>query len=169
MSLNQIQLTSQLLTDFYTNVLIELKSASVAQEYEDQKKGQAIRYLGNNAKNIVLLVNNSSAPFLSDSELSFLTTILAACQLSLADVALVNVYTLKEDQIETAIQPLAPLNILLFGITPLSIGLPINFPHFQLQPFNKRTYLYSPALRELEADKGLKLKLWHSLKTLFGL
>src|SRR5215203_4020936 len=162
MSLNQIQLTSQLLTDFYTNVLIELKSASVVQEYEDQKKGQAIRYLGNNAKNIVLLVNNSSAPFLSDSELSFLTTILAACQLSLADVALVNVYTLKEDQIETAIKPLAPRNILLFG-------LPINFPHFRLQPFNKRTYLYSPALRELEADKGLKLKLWHSLKTLFGL
>ncbi len=57
--------------------------------------------------------------------------------------------------------------MILFGVPPLSIDLPINFPPFQLQAFNKRTYLYSPALAELEQDKALKGKLWGCLKTLF--
>jgi hypothetical protein len=125
--------------------------------------------LGKNAKNIVLLVSNDTVPFLQDDELSFLTNILSACKLSLVDVAIVNIHSVKKDEVETLIEPLAPKHVLLFGIAPLSIDLPINFPQFQLQPFNKRTYLYSPDLKSLEANKDLKLKLWNSLKSLFGL
>ena len=46
--------------------------------------------------------------------------------------------------------------VLIFGMTPASLGLPIDFPAFQLQPFHKRIYLCAPSLRELESDKALK-------------
>jgi hypothetical protein len=163
MSLNQIQLTNQLLTSLYPNALIESAITSSVPEY------QPVKYLGKNAKNIVLLVNNSTYPFLSDEELPFLTNILSACKLSLADVAIVNIHSLEEKEIEKTIEPLEPKTVLLFGITPLTIDLPINFPQFQLQQFNKRTYLYSPDLQELANDKTLKLQLWNCLKNLFGL
>ena len=163
MSLNQIQLTNQQLANWYANVLIESTTASPVPTQ------QTVKFLGKNAKHIVLLVSNDTAPFLPDDELSFLTNILSACKLSQADVAIVNVHSIDKEEVESLIEPLAPKHVLLFGITPLSIDLPINFPQFQLQAFNKRTYLYSPDLKTLENNKDLKLKLWNNLKTLFGL
>ena len=163
MSLNQIQLTNQQLTSLYPDVLVETTTASPVPER------QALKYLGKNARKILLLVNNEKAPFLLDDELAFLTNILSACRLGLADVAIVNIHPLQETEIEGAVLDLEARNVILFGIEPLSIGLPIRFPQFQLQPFNNRTYLYSPTLQELERNKEQKLKLWNSLKTLFGL
>lgn len=163
MDLNRIQLTNQLLASLYPDVLIESGGASPAPQ------DQPLKYLGKNAKNIVLLVRYASVPFLPDEELNFLTSILSACKLSLADVAVVNIHSLEENEVETALQPLEPRDVLLFGITPLSIDLPINFPQFQLQRFNNRTYLHSPDLQELANNKNLKLQLWSCLKNLFGL
>lgn len=163
MSLNQIQLTNQQLADFYPDVLIESKTTKV------QPAAGPVKYLGKNARKIVLLVDNAVAPFLPDNELNFLTNILSACKMSLADVAIVNIHALQKDEVLTSIQFLDPKNVLLFGIAPLNIDLPINFPLFQLQPFNGCIYLYSPSLQELESDKTLKSKLWNSLKNLFAL
>jgi hypothetical protein len=163
MDLNKIQLTNQLLTSLYSNVLIESAVASPVPPCQPAK------YLGKNAGNITILVNHATVPFLPDDELNFLTNILSACKLGLADVAIVNIHPLQENEVEQAIQPLEPRHVLLFGIPPLSIGLPINFPQFQLQGFNKRTYLYGPDLQELAQDKTLKMQLWNCLKNLFGL
>lgn len=177
MSLNHIQLTNQHLSSLYQDVLIETKISNPLPVPSPKESSPtpvksmipALKYLGNNAKNITILVNHATVPYLSDGELSFLTNILSACKLSLADVAIVNIHSVEEEAIESVFQTLNSHSILLFGIAPLSIGLPINFPQFQLQPFNKRTYIYSPTLKELEADKTLKLKLWNNLKTLFAL
>ena len=59
--------------------------------------------------------------------------------------------------------------VLLFDVTPASIGLPIHFPNFQVQHFNKRIYLCCPALGEIEKDTTMKKQLWNSLKTVFSL
>lgn len=163
MSLNQIHLTTKLLTDLYSNVLIE---SSVATSMPDS---EPFKYLGNNEKKILLLISNDTFVFLPDNELSFLINILAACKLSLTDVSIINTYKAEHDEIERAILYLEAKNIIFFGMEPLSIGLPINFPQYQLQKFNKRTYLYSPVLQNLENDKALKLKLWNCLKVLFSL
>lgn len=163
MDLNHIQLTNQLLASLYPDALIESTGAGPVPDH------QPVKYLGKNAKNILLLVSHPSVPFLPDEELNFLTTILSACRLSLADVAIVNVHALTENKMEQVIQPLDAKTVLLFGLTPLSIDLPINFPPFQLQQFNKRTYLCSPGLQELASDKTLKQQLWSCLRNLFGL
>ena len=49
------------------------------------------KWLGENKKNILsLLVRHKDAVHIPDNELQFLTGMLSACQLSLADVAIVN-------------------------------------------------------------------------------
>jgi hypothetical protein len=57
--------------------------------------------------------------------------------------------------------------LILFGIAPAAIGLPINFPHFQVQSFQEVRYLAAPTLDTIEADKALKMELWQCLKQLF--
>jgi hypothetical protein len=161
MSLNNIELKPRMLADLYTNTLLETNTTTVPERV-------APKYLGNNQKNIAIIVRNPSLSFLPDEELAFLVNILSACKLSLADIGIFNSSRMQPEELSDIIQKDSK-TILLFGIDPLSIGLPINFPQFQLQQFNKRMYLYSPALSELEIDKGLKMKLWTSLKTLFGI
>jgi DNA polymerase III psi subunit len=166
MSLNDIQLQPYLLADLYSDVLIETNTAGTAVNTPESKP---MKYLGKNEKNILIIVANAEVPFLPDTELSLLTNILSACRLSLADIAIINSYNIDHTELHNSIQQLEARSIILFGTDPLSIGLPINFPQFQLQQFDKRIYLYGPALSELEQDKSLKTRLWGCLKQLFGL
>ena len=161
MSLNNIQLQPQLMADLYKHSLLQSSTTSVPDS-------PIVKYLGKNQKNIMVIVQQPSVPFLKDEELSFLTSVLSACKLSIADIAILNCNGIPVESLEMAIEADAK-TVILFGIDPLSIGLPINFPFFQLQQFNKRMYLYSPSLEEIENDKALKIKLWNALKNLFGI
>jgi hypothetical protein len=58
-------------------------------------------------------------------------------------------------------------NIILFGISPVAFGLPINFPPFQIQKVDSIQFVASPALEDIMGDKSLKVKLWNSLKQIF--
>ena len=170
MSLNNIQLQPYLLADLYPNVLIETNSTSIpVSPPEAKSEAKPFKYLGKNEKKILIMVANAEVPFLPDTELSLLTNILSACKLSLADIAIINSYNIEHTELQNSVQQLEAKSVILFGIDPLSIGLPLNFPQFQLQQFDKRIYLYSPALSELEQDKSLKTRLWICLKELFGL
>jgi hypothetical protein len=161
MSLNNIHLKTTMLADLYKDSLVETSTTAVPELKQP-------KYLGNNQKNIIVIVSHQSVPFLPDEELNFLTTVLAACKLSVADIGIINNYNVEQADLQSIINSEAR-NILLFGVEPLSIGLPINFPTFQLQPFNNRTYLHAPVLSQIEKDKTLKSRLWTSLKTLFGI
>lgn len=161
MSLNNIQLKTNLLAGLYKNSLVETSTTTMPEI-------RSLKYLGNNQKNILVVVSHSTVPFLPDEEFNFLASILAACKLSTADIAIVNNDHADPADLQNFIH--TEVNkVLLFGAEPLAIGLPINFPAFQLQPFNNRTYLHAPALSQIENDKALKLKLWNALKVLFGI
>jgi len=159
MGLNNIQLKPSVVADLYKNSLIESGSTVVPEV-------NGIKYLGSNQKNILVIVSHQSVPFLPDAELSFLTTVLAACKLSIADIGILNLFHNQISDVQNFVNAEAK-NILLFGVEPLSIGLPINFPAFQLQAFNNRAYLHAPALLQIEKDKALKTRLWTSLKAMF--
>lgn len=139
------------------------------QEPTNLKPKTLPKFLGNNGKNIAILVRHAEVPFLPDGELAFLTNILSACRLGLGDVAITNVWGMETEEITQVMESLGARTVLLFGIAPLETGLPIAFPHFQAQQFNKRTYLYSPTLAEIESDKNVKAKLWACLKNLFAI
>lgn len=159
MSLNNIQLKPNMLADLYSQTLVQTSTTSVPESKQP-------KYLGNNQKNILVVVRHEKIPFLPDFELNFLANILSACKLSMADIGIVNQEHSDETELKKLIQSEAK-TVFLFGVEPLSIGLPINFPPFQIQHFDKRTYVHAPSLTEIENDKGLKTKLWNALKTLF--
>lgn len=161
MSLNNIQLSSQLLADLYPDVLVETAQKQVAKE-------PAFKFLGSNKKNILVIVSKEETAFLEDAELNFLSSVLTACKFSLADVAIVNMHNNAADY-TSLIHFFNSRYVLLFDVEPQAIDLPFNFPHFQIQKFDQCTYLSAPALNNIEPDKTTKTKLWNSLKNLFGL
>jgi hypothetical protein len=129
------------------------------------------KFLGNHRRKITILVHSPGTAFLPDDQLSFLTKMLEACRMNIGDVAIINTATAPVT-IAALRQQLAPVTILLFGMEPTAIRLPINFPVFRLQPYDDCTYLSAPALDLLvqpsEDSKLLKSKLWVCLKSLFN-
>ena len=174
MPLNDIQLSPHLVAELYKNSLIEEGDRNKAIISEEPKSSNKIagdeelqlKYLGEFRKNILLVVNYPNAVYLPDEQLNFLTTILDACKLSLADIAIMN-HTLASGYKEVFDQLKCGI-VILFGITPAEFSLPIHFPEFQVQPFNHCTFLYAPELEKLETDKLLKSKFWVCLRKIFG-
>jgi len=128
------------------------------------------KILGNNKKQIVVVVNCPGDVFVPEGDLQFLTKMLDACKLNMADVAIVNHATAAVHIDRLKIQ-LQPKFLLLFGVEPDVIQLPINFPSFKEQPYAGTSYLFTPALSELNQETGqaklLKRKLWECLKRMF--
>ncbi len=191
MDLDHISLNAEMLAGLYGNVLVDLNapaSAAVVKAPEPvatpavepvrvkpapaaaaSHSEPAFRSLGEHLKQVLVVVDHADAVHLPDAELSFLTGILGACKLSLADVAIVNRQQGGGLSQQAIGQHLKSRVTLLFGIEPDAFGLPMSFPAFQIQPFNQVTYLYAPSLSEIEKDKVLKSKLWVSLRRLFNI
>ncbi len=159
MSLNNISLPARLIADLYPSSLIEKVSPADIPE--------AIKFLGNNKKNILVLVSKGNIAFIEDHELNFLSSILGACKLSLADVAIVNLNSLNFLDYRTIINQLQSKTVVMFDVASEAIDLPFNFPYFQLQQFDQCTYLCAPGLKTIATDKTLKTQLWGCLKNLF--
>jgi hypothetical protein len=137
-------------------------------EFKTSKEQQAYDYLGSNKKQILILSTSDKAQYLPEAELKFLTSVLKACGLNTEDVAILNFKDQTTDY--AGLQSFFQCRVvLLFGLEPQHLDLPMIFPQFQLQNFSKCTYLHAPALHEIEKQKELKMKLWVSLKNLFSL
>ena len=166
MSLDNIQLQAQMLQDMYSNSLVDLKSGS--PESVDNAN-DTISFLGNNLKHVTIIVKSDTAIYLPEDELNFLLGILTACKLSMADVALVNSSKNQTLDYTGITSQLNAEKLLLFGITPSALQLPLQFPYYQVQKFNSQVYLAAPTLNELENDKDQKTKLWNCLKQVFAI
>jgi hypothetical protein len=165
MSLDNIQLTPIVLESLYSKSLYDLNPANESKK----PSGKAgVASLGECRRHVVVLVDDPGSLYLPEDDLNFLLGIMNACKLSMADIALINLnknktdYTAITDQFGTE-------TVLLFGTDPETIGLPLQFPHYQLQRFNNQVYLSAVSLSELQRDKTAKLNLWNSLKKVFAL
>ena len=174
MSLDKVRLPASVITSLYRNSLVlgdrEKLPKDAAPPPEVSEPKQVLRYLGNNAKKVILIVESREASFLEDRHLSFLTRILEACKMNLGDVAIVNLVTCPVTM-EVISRELAPRTVLLFGLEPTAIKLPFLIPPFKIQEFDNRRFLCAPGLNELNQDteegKMLKTKLWACLRILF--
>jgi hypothetical protein len=128
------------------------------------------KILGNNKRHIAIIVNCPQDVFVPEADLQFLTKMLSACKLNMADVAIVN-HAVAPVAIEPLKQQLQPEYVLLFGVEPGDVQLPISFPAFKEQPYAGSTYLFTPLLNELNQEndeaKQQKRKLWDCLKRMF--
>ena len=59
--------------------------------------------------------------------------------------------------------------LLLFGVQPAEIELPLDFPNYQIQRYNNQVYLTAPLLSNFKDNKAEKTKLWNCLKQIFAI
>ena len=183
MSEEKIQLPDFLIAELYKGTLVDLdtfnlKAPQPALDEQPVKtdapiiSNQKIKFLGENEKGVVIIVHQPEAVFLMEEELNFLTNILKACQLNLADIAIIN-NAQQEINHEAIKEQLHPNTILLFDVEPSAIQLPFMIPAFQVQNFAGSTIMVAPPLPLLnktdQNGKLLKTKLWLSLKKIFNI
>lgn len=163
MSFDQLQLDPYFLAKIYTQPIIPGKSTPVAAE---QKPLPKVKFLGENQKNIVLVIQNESGAYLNDELFNLLTNILNACKLGMQDVALVNIAGFPAVPLTAWQQAVSMKQCVVFGISPASLGLE-PLPAYQIQTAGGVQLLFSDALELIATDKVLKGKLWNGLKQLF--
>ena len=164
MNFEQFHLPGFLLRDLYKESLVELNEIQQSADKKPELKDSA---LGNNQKQVLILVNYPDSQVISDTELNFLLTILNACKLTLNDVVIVNFAKEEKITYQKLVQEFKPKVVLLFGVMQASISMPVLFPDFQVQSFNDIRFLSSPPLQSLQQDDAIKRKLWTGLKQLF--
>jgi hypothetical protein len=178
MELNNFQLNASLISQMYQDKLIDfgpglpgsdainMASIPVTQTAD---RAESPGFLGDNAKRILILVSYPNSTYLPDEQLDFLTNILGACKLSLGDVAILNYHSATARSYKAIQSRFSSKVILLFGLSPEDLDLPVHFPEFQVQPHQGCTYLYGPPLEALGSDKVLKSKLWVALRRIFAI
>jgi len=181
MGLNDLVLSPQVLSALYPNTLVEPEPGAaplnpvitepVEKIVEKPVEAAAPSYksLGDNRKNILVVVRYADAVHLPDEALTFLTNLLKACKLSLGDVSIFNLNNYPDANYRDVTHHYSSRIVFLFGVEPVAFGLPLNFPEYQVQTFANTTYLFSPSLELLQNDPLLKSKLWVSLRHMFGI
>ena len=164
MSLDNIEITSFLIQELYKNYLVE---------FEDNKPTDKKLFiasfitLGDNNRRVIIVVEHEEVLYLPDDELNFLLGILSACNLTMQDVAIINISKNKALTYKAMELELKAEKIILFGVSPAQIELPLKFPLYQIQQYNKQTYITAAILSTIKNDKAEKTKLWNCLKQIF--
>ena len=186
MGLNDIELPAGVVVSLYPSSLVATETSAAATVTETRSEGDAAntpvqaaakdgspsfswRFLGNNKKAVLVVVDHSNILHLPDEDLNFLTNMLTACKLSLGDIILINYHNCREKGGPAAVKYFKSREVLLFGVDPADFGLPVSFPEYQVQGLANVQYLYSPPLAAIADDKAAKAKLWGSLKKLFAI
>ena len=174
MSFKEVQLPGILLADlFKADIIITNDTAHQQKKITEPQQPQAVKkHLGDNWKNVCVLVNDTDNIFIDDESLAFLTSVLGACKLTIADVAIVNNAHANINVTELN-EWLKPAFCLMFGVTTQQINLPFTIPLYQVQNFNGCKYVTAPASQVFiykdEQAIAEKRKLWTSLKNMFNI
>ena len=126
MSLDNIQLTPFVLESLFSKSLYDLKPANPVN---GNTGPGTILFLGDNQKRITIVVNSPETIYLPEEELNFLLGILAACKLSMADIALINISKTDLRSYTQIAGQLQAEKVFLFGVEPEALGLPLQFPY----------------------------------------
>ena len=148
------------------NVLIEsLYRNSLIMEPSIHKDGETVKAIEEKRQNLVIVFSLETS--LNEKQSAFLHSILKACKIESNAVNIITSSCSDFGDYKQLRNIYGAEKCLLFGLEPSAINLPMNFPPFQIQSYEKQQYLWAPSLEELEIDKAQKLTLWNSLQKLF--
>jgi hypothetical protein len=165
-----------LLASFYKNKLViptESKPAAISAVVKPTHLPAAETrwYLGENKKQVTIVVNQSSVAFLTDDQFTLLTGVLKACKLNMADVSIVNLANSAKNFTQLH-QTLNTRFLLLFDVATSAIDLPFSIPLYQLQSYDQCQILQATSLNTMLGDgtaaKDEKMKLWNGLRKMFS-
>ena len=151
-----------------------IASTPTKEVVNEQKStpSQPIKFLGDHLKKIVVLVNDDSAVYLNEVDLGLLSSILVACKLTLADIALVNLAS-QPFGLHDIMETLPSKYVLVFALS--GTALKIKLPAILYKPIElgETQLLFSASLQSMQGTeqnaKMEKSKLWNALKLLFKL
>jgi hypothetical protein len=165
----KIQLPDFVLADLYKNSLVIADPILPAMPLSEPESAPAL-YLGGNNKQVAVLVNDNKNRFIDEECLQLLTNMLSALQLSLQDVAVINIHVTPLDYKQMDEQ-LRSHVCLMFAVSTQEIGLPFQMPDYKVQTFSNCKFLSIASLYKMKGEskeaKLEKTKLWMCLKTIF--
>lgn len=173
MSINDITLPDAAIASLYRSSLVRLNEASPTSEktLPERTLTRPVTFLGGNRKNILVFVHYDDTDYLPEGQLAFLSSILKACQLTLEDIAIINLGKTPQSM-DHFIETMKPAAMLVFGQQG-PVFTPTRFNHFVVVYVNGISVLNAPALESFDpqnADsKANKSQLWNGLKLVFNL
>ncbi|MHB1920810.1 MAG: hypothetical protein ACYCOO_01110 [Chitinophagaceae bacterium] len=163
MSLKHLVLDPFLLAKIYTQPLI-----SEPSDYPVPSPPLLIRYLGENQKKILIFFQNEWSDPPEATSFQLLTKILQACKLRITDIALVNCSQIPGKPYRDISPQFHPKFVLLFGVSPLQLGIEQSFSNYLPQRLEGANFLVADELALLHTQTDLKKQLWTALKTFFN-
>jgi hypothetical protein len=107
-----------------------MKSKQVPEEIKRNKLSKqppAFSFLGNNKKQVVIILNYPDTLYILMTS-CFLTSILTACKLNLADIALLNFANVSRISYKDFFETVPAKSVIFFGVQPDMLSVPMNFP-----------------------------------------
>ena len=185
MSTDKTILSSSVLVDLYKDSLVVVEDiplenkATVEQTLETKKEEikevkweGPIKSLGEHNKKITVIVNDPNSVHLNEMDFILLTSILNACRLTIADIALINIGK-QPVGLHQILQELPSTLVLSFAVdaTQLKVKLPSTL--YKITQLGETNILFSNALSTMQGTgveaKQEKAKLWTVLKKIFEL
>jgi len=131
-----------------------------------------IKYLGEHLKQVTIIVKDELAVYLNENDLTLLSSILSACKLTLADIALINVAQQKLS-LHEILNVLPAKLVMIFDVSSTTLKIKLPTTLYKSIQLGDTYLLFSNSLSLMQGgDQSAKLekgKLWAILKSLFQL
>jgi hypothetical protein len=186
MKVEKTILPPAVLVSLYKDSLVlaekEIKPVQIAENKLPGKKQQTIpeatemaspiKYLGDHHKKILVVVNDPESVYLNETDFILLTSILNACRLTIADIALINIGNQKAS-LHEMLTKLPSLLVIAFDIDAKALKIKLPSALYKTTPLGETNLLFSAALSSMQGSsvdaKKEKGKLWTVLKQIFQL
>ena len=131
-----------------------------------------IKFLGEHQKKILVLVQDLDAVHLNERAFDLLTSILNACKLTIADIALINLAN-KNFSLHQILTQVPSDFVLVFDVPPMQLKIKLPTKLYTPILLGETQLLFSNNLSQMQgidqASKIEKTKLWTALKIIFKL
>jgi hypothetical protein len=137
-----------------------------------KKSKGPLKHLGDHNKKILVIVNDPNSVYLNEADFILLTSILNACKLTIADVALVNIGN-QETSLHQILEILPSSIIMCFAIDSAELKIKLPNTLYKVNELGESVLFFSKALSTMQGT-GIEAKqekgtLWILLKKLFAL
>ena len=148
---------------------VEEKNTAIAEE---EPLIAPIKFLGEHQKKILVLVQDMDAVHLNERAFDLLTSILNACKLTIADIALINLAN-KNFSLHQILTQVPSDLVLVFDINPTQLKIKLPTKLYTPILLGETQLLFSNNLSQMQgidqASKIEKTKLLTALKIIFNL
>lgn len=131
-----------------------------------------IKYLGEHLKQVTIIVKDELAVYLNENDLTLLSSILSACKLTLADIALINIAQQKLS-LHEILNVLPSKLVMIFDVSSTTLKIKLPTTLYKSIQLGDTYLLFSNSLSLMQGgDQSAKIekgKLWAILKQLFQL